>query len=558
MTHRPPPEAGGLRRRDLAMIAGGLMATPVAAAAAQTPLSPGASLDDMAQGGLLRTGIHRVTRTMAIMGDIALEPGARIDIAAGCTLTIRGHFAAPVAPVFLGAGKVDLNQSRSTAAHPEWWGATSDDGAADCLPAFTACLAAHPVMLLRAADYYLSDSFVVERPFVRIWGAGYRGATGGQGTRLLVKSGAADVVRVGPARYPGAVNDFVQGVDMRWMELGRTAPVAPDAAGLRAQYLLHCHFEGLSARESSIGFAAKGVVRSYFQDCIAFRSLPGSTANAPYRGFVLGGSEGVGLAGANGSIFLIDCNTSIGGTPDVSDAVGLLLEGGFADSFIDRFEATGLQTGIRIDGQASRLGDAAIAGHSNLHIRTAIVDQCGRVGIDMRELSDHALIDMQDVYVAVAPGAQAAIAGRDAHGACSIVGGQLIGRSDVGRPGAVGLSLTDSSGLDVAGLKIADFAQPVRLKACRRIALGGQIHNPGRQSDEPAIAAEACANVRIYCAVSGRAGAFTHALAAVGEDAVGVSLDEQMIDPRALTGNARIFNSVSARSGPMQERRTRP
>lgn len=525
--------ADGLRRRDLALVAGGMIAAPAVSARDIVPGLPDA---DMAQGGLLKAGTHHVTGDVVVDGDLMLEPGARIDIAAGRTLTIRGCFSAPIAPVFTGNGTVDLNRSRAVAACPEWWGAASDDGAADCLSAFQDCLAAHPIMLLRAADYYLSDTFVVERPFVRIWGAGSNGAAGGQGTRLLVKSAAADVLRVGPAGYPGAVNSFLQGVDIRWLELGRTVPVAPGAAGLRAQYLLLCHFEGLSARESSIGFAARGVVRSYFHDCVAFRSIPGSTANAPYRGFYLGGADNIGLAGANGSIFLIDCNVSIGASPEVSDAVGLLLEGGFADSFIDRFEATSLETGIRVDGQAARLGNTAIAGHSNLHIRGPIIDQCRSVGIDLRNLSDHALVDIQDVYVAVAPGARAAIAGQDMHGASSIVGAQLIGRSDSAVPGATGLSLRSCSGVDMSALKIADFGQPVRMHDSGRVTLRGQIHNPGRQSGQPAMVFGACGDLRIDCSVSGRAGAFSDAVTLDRGTAGVITVDAGMIDARALTG----------------------
>lgn len=541
VTHRSGGRPDGLRRRDLALIAGSLAATPAAAIAGRK-ISAGGVDADLTQGGVLKAGVHRITRDTIVRGDLVLEPGACIDVAPGRTLTILGYFSAPIAPVFVGGGMIDLNHSHTTAAYPEWWGATGDDGTADCLPPFQACLAAHPVMLLRAADYYLSDSFVIERPYARIWGTGYRGGSEGQGTRILVKSGSADVLRVGPVDYPGAVNNFLQGVDMRWLELGRTAPVSPGAAGLRAQYLLHCHFEGLSARESSIGFAAKGVVRSYFQDCIAFRSLPGAAADAPYRGFQLGGVENVGLAGVNGSIFLIDCNVSIGGSPEVRDSVGLLLEGGFADSFIERFEATSLETGIRVDGMASQLGDAAIAGHSNLHIRGTIIDQCSQLGIDLRNFSDHALIDLHDVYVAVASGAQAAIAGQEVLGTCSIIGGQLIGRSDRTAPGATGLSLRGCSGLDITGLKIADFGQPVRLSHCRQVMLHGQIHNPGKQTPLPALIIDSSSGLRINCAISGRTGAFSNAVVIDRAREGAITIEAELVDARALAGAIVLLN----------------
>ncbi|WP_324740334.1 hypothetical protein U8326_11080 [Tsuneonella sp. CC-YZS046] len=531
------PEAGW-RRRDLALLGGGAATgLLVAGSAGAQPLGSGHQT--------LPPGIHRITEDLVIAADLSLAPGARIEVAPGRTLTLKGHFSAPVSHIFTGAGWVDLNHSRTPAAFPEWWGAIAGDGNADCLPAFSACLAAHPIMLLRAADYYLSDSFVIERPFARIWGAGYRGAQDGQGTRLLVKSGTVDVLRVGPARFPGAVNDFLQGVDIRWMELGRTLPVAPDAAGLRAQYLLHCRFEGLSARESSIGFAAKGVVRSYFSDCIAFRSLPGSTPGSPYRGFLLGGAEQVGLAGANGSIFVVDCNVSIGGAPGVADSVGLLLEAGFADSFIENFEATGLQTGIRIAGDAGKIGGMAVAGHSNLHIRMPIIDQCSAVGIELLDLSGHAIVDISDPYVAVAPGARAAIAAQAAHGAWSIIGGQLIGRSDSNSPGATGLWVQDSSGLDVTALKLVDFASPVHLSRCTGSVLRGQIHNPGKRSDAAAVALDNCSDTQLDLRISGKTKAFANGIAVNGQGSGVLALSVAMIDGDAIAGEKILSNGRS-------------
>lgn len=526
-------------RRDLARwLAGGGAATAVLGVAAAAPAGLPQGLSEAQSGTMLPPGLWRVNRDLTIQAGLALAPGARIEVAAGCVLTVLGSFSAPLEQVFVGGGRVDLNRAALIAACPEWWGARPGDGNHDCLPALRACAAAHPAMMLRAADYYIADTWHIDRPFLRVWGAGYRGAGAGEGTRILVRSGTADVVQVGADRHPGSVNSFLQGVDLRWMELGRTEPVDSRAgrepAGLRARFLLHCQFEGLSSRESGVGFAAVGVVRSYLRDCIAFRSIPGRSAGT-FRGFWLGGLDQVGLAGANGSIFLNDCNVSVGGSPGVTDSVGLLLDGGFADSFVTRFEATSLETGIRIDGRAGEMGGAAVSGHANLHIVNAIVDQCGRSGIEIRHTSPYALIEISDPYVAVAAGADAAIAVRRAHGAMSVAGGQLIGRSDVGGRSA-GLSLADSSGFTCQGLKIADFGVPVQIATCASLRLGGAIANPMRHAGRPAIALRGSSRVALTFSIDGRARAFTDAIAIEGADCRAVTVDASLVDRAALSG----------------------
>jgi hypothetical protein len=529
-----------LTRRALLPYAG--LAAAAVAAPGMAAGSAGAPSPLSARDVWLPAGTHRVEANTTVKGDLTLAPGARIEIAAGRTLTVLGQFSAPVAPVLGGGGTLDLNAGRTPAAWPEWWGALANDGDADCLPALRACLAAHPVMMLRAADYYIADTLVVERPFARIWGAGYRGSRAGQGTRLLVKSGSADVLRVGGTAPPANVNSFLQGVDLRWMDLSRTRPVEGEAAGLRIHYVLHCQFEGISSRESTIGFAVSAAVRTYLRDCIAFRSLPGKAAGT-WRGFHLGGMESIGLAGANGSLFLHDCNTSIGGDPGVNDSVGVLLEGGFADTFIANMEVTSHATGIRIDGAAARMGARAISGHANLHIRLPIVDQCGLRGIEIRDTSEFALIDLSDAYVAVAPGAQAAIVLDNAHGAITIAGGQLIGRSDAARHQAVGLSARASTGLDVQGIKIADFGRPVVLDAVSATLLQGQIVNPLVEAKAPAVTLRGCQDVVLRCRVGGKAGAFADGVAFAESAPGAVLVETALIDAAALTG-------VRVRAGP--------
>lgn len=530
---------GGLTRRGMLPLIG--VGTGVLASDTRAQL-PAARPAEGLSATVLQAGIHRVTANTTLHGDLMLLPGARIEVAAGRTLTIAGHFSAPLSHVFTGSGRVDLNHSRTPAAYPEWWGAAPDDGDTDCLPALTACLAAHPTLLLGAGDYYIADTWRIERGFCRIWGSGYRGTIPGRGTRILVKSGSADVLRVGPERRPPTINDHVQALDLRWMNLTRTLPVDTGGghlpAGLDARYLVCCHFEGVSAFEHAVGFRASGVVRSYFRDCLAFRSLPGAQTRAPFRGFLLDGMADIGLAGGNASIFLVDCNATIGGQPHVADPVGLLLDGGFSDSYVINFETSAIASGIRARGRSAELGRRAMTGHGNLHIRMPIIDQCTGIGIEISDTSEHGMIEIAEPYVAVAHGSPAGIRLDRLRGAVSISGGQLYGRTDAEGGGmAAGLWASDSRGLSLAGLKVLEHRQPLRLDRCRGLAVQAWIGNPTQSAKGPAVSLGACGHGSIGVQVSGKNGAFSEGVAVTGP-AEALRVDVTGIDSAAIAGGA--------------------
>lgn len=525
----------------------GLVAGAASAAAATTALATAPNLADSPDGIVLGPGTHYVTLSTTIKSDLTLLPGARIEVAAGRVLTLKGGFSAPVAGVFTGPGRVDLNASRCHAAYPEWWGAVTDDPAADCLPSLQACIAAHPCIVLRAADYHTADTFIVNRPHVRIWGSGYRGVTPGQGTRIIVRSGTADVVRVGPSAKPPQVNDFLQGVDLRWIDLTRSRPLdapssAPPPAGLLAQFLLFCQFEAVGSRENGAGFIARGLVRSAFRDCIAFRSFDGARSGAPFRGFILDGDGDIGLAGGNASLSLDNCNVAVGGTPNIADSVGLLMTGGFADTRIASLETTQVATGIRVTGNTAVLGPRAAVAHANLHIHAPVIDQCV-IGIEITDTAEQALIDLTAPYIGLAPAAEAAIRLNRMRGAFTLSGGQVLGGMNAQADGnAIGLHVANSSGLSVAGLKLLDLRRPVALENCRQVSLQAWIGNPGEKPTAAAATLTRCDRIGAALQISGRPGAFAQGIA-IDPGTTDVAIDSTGIDQRAIAGSRIVIGS---------------
>lgn len=524
--------------------------------------SHGVAMDALADAPatMLPPGIHRVTANLTLRGDLLVQPGATIEVAAGRTLTLLGSMIAPIAPIFTGTGRVDLNRSRITQAHPEWWGAAPGDGARDSLPALQACLAAHPVMRLLPADYFLSSTLVVDRAFCDIAGAGSGGAAPGQGTRLIVTDARADVIRLGPARRPATVNDFPRGITLRDVALARAAAVdtagGAQPAGLRAQFALFARIERVSAAEHAIGFVARGLVRSMMTDCVAFRSLPGRQDGATWRGFLLDGADDIGLAGGNASLFLTDCNATIGGDPRVMDGVGLLLDGAFADSFVTGFETAGVATGIRVDGRTATLGGRARNGHVNLHLTRPVIDQCGAAGIEIRDTDAHAAIDLTDPYVAVAAGGGPAIRLDRMRGMATITGGQLIGNTDAASGGqAIGLAAGGSDGLQVHGLKIVDHAQPVRLARCTGVALHLAVSNPGSRPGGAAVALTDCEGGTAAVLLSGQERAFAAGIRIDGET-TRWRIDATNLAPRTVGGaDHRVTIGTRALTLPLRDAR---
>ena len=547
----------GLSRRAMLPVMAGMGWGGAGLAFGVAPARAAAQPLPEAPATMLTPGVHRVEANLTIRGDLMVPPGTTIEIAADRTLTLLGSLMAPVAHIFTGAGTVDLNHSRVVEAHPEWWGAAPGDGGKDSLPALTACVAAHPVMRLLAADYFLSATLVVERPFCRIIGAGYRGTEAGRGTRLIVTNGRDDVMRVGPVSRPRTVNDFPQNIEIQGLALARSATLDTGGGarpvGLRAQFLLFARIEDVSAAEHAIGFVARGLVRTIVTNCIAFRSLPGDRDGQPWRGFLLDGSDDIGLAGGNASLFLIDCNATIGGNPGVADGVGLLLDGAFADSFVSGFETAGVATGIRVDGRAEALVGRGRNGHVNLHLTMPIIDQCGTIGIDIRDTSAHSLIDIAEPYVAVSPSAEAALRFDRMRGAVTLTGGQCVGNTNSAAGGqAAGLMAKDSNGIQVTGLKILEHVRPVVIERSAGLSLRLLVANPAFRSPDAAITLNDCAGGLVAPLIMGRDGAFVTGIRIGGRSTL--SIDATGIMPSAVGGNQqRVMNSSRSLAIPSRE-----
>jgi hypothetical protein len=515
----------------------------------------------------LQAGDYSISQNVTLGHHLTMLPGATITVPAGVTLKLISSLDAAITQLFKGAGLVDLNKSRIATAYAEWWGAKSNDGTFDNKGPLSAAVAGHPNVELLAADYFINSTWKIAQSHRTVRGAGPRWSPGSQGTRIVLQGGSSHVMQVGTDTKPsGAIENFVTAVHVSNLSLWRSAaPVSPAAgqeangpSGLRAQYLLYCQFEDVQAPEHSIGFSIAGCVASQFRRCTAFRSTAGSgTGNNIFFGFYLNGHVNIGLAGGNASVYLIDCAASVGGAPPLSSAAGMLLDGAFVDTFVIRFETTTIAKGIVAFG-VSASTDPALrkAGNLDLHIHMPILDQCSDRGIEMGNLSNYAAVELIDPYVALAPGALAALHLHDGGGNVTLSGGQFIGYGN-NEAGGVGLGLLAEAqkGIRAVGTKILGMARPVGMNACTAFDIAVDVSNPDQNASQAAIRLEGCDRGRIVSFVRGKAGAFPQGVSLVGTGNGHVFIDATGLDPASLTGGAgekvRIAGSQVTTVGPV-------
>jgi hypothetical protein len=503
-------------------------------------------------GGVLASGIYRVDRDLTVTGDLMLMPGATISVAPRRTLTIGGSFFAPIAPVFSGSGVVDLNGSRVPVAYPEWWGARTGDGTYDNLTPLNACLAAHPVMQLQSADYFIPDTWkiAISNRTVRGSGKSWRGP--GSATRLIIerpRAGTADVVQIGADRQPGSVEHYVYNVRLSDVHLTRDGLVAPPApgreiygpVGLRLQYGVELRIEDVSTENHAIGVYIGGIVHSFVRRCNNARAVAGTRAAGDfYWGFCLDGDIENGFAGGNASIYLEDCAVSGPGPASPIASTAAYLKGGFADSYLINLECAACQKGIRLEGLARHPRGRARrkTGNGDVHIMMPILDQVLN-GIELVDLTDYALVDIISPYVASARNAAAAVSARGCGGQVTITGGQLIGWGDSEAGGnAVGIYATNTDGLSSRGLKLLGFRRPVDLDGCANFDLELLINNPDQVASQAAVLLTRCSRGVVGAGIKGRAAAFPAGVELKGDANRSVAVECTMIDPRCLAGGA--------------------
>lgn len=392
--------------------------------------------------------------------------------------------------------------------YPEWFGAEPFNPGFDCRAAFTACVVKYPITQLQAKDYWFNDTWKINTPHRKVRGFSFRADGAVTATRLLVQSATHDCVQVGPDANPGGgPNSFLAGVEMSDMTLTRSVTLTPPGsgyggpAGLRVQYALLCFFDRLQASENSSGFFLTGTVGCHFTQCVAFRSVVGTTgANDYFHGFHMDNTASIGLASGNASVYVTECNVSVGAAVNAfAESSGLYVTGGFTDTFLSRLETSGMQFGLNLNAPTGT-DDA-----EDMHVISCIFDQCW-TGVSINALSANTAISLTDAYVGLTSDANA-VAGYLVHnslGAVNIVNGQVVsGGANTG----AGLSVQNSSGVRTFGNIYTDLHSPIVLHTASLCVVEDTSNNATVATANAAVTLTGCTRCKIQPTVLGAANA---------------------------------------------------
>jgi hypothetical protein len=500
-------------------------------------------------------GTCLVGASITVGSAAAAWPG-RIKVATGQTLTFAGGFAAPRWPVFLNAtsgggaiafvlaaGPPDSGQAAQV-GYPEWWGAVTFSRGVDNRAALDACVRACAVTRLAAGDYWIGDTWRVAASHRLIEGVGRDGDGQAPATRVLLDSPTRDVLMVGTDSRPaGGINAFVQYVDLRNITVVSAAAPAPPRSGVqggpscvRGQYILNCSFSEVYTKDGTNGFYFTGAVYSQLNDCASQRLSRGTERDNDYFiGCMLDGSTPI-AANTGIASFYIRKYSVTGTTNDLVNH-GVYAADGCTDMFIEAVETSGVQIGISLNGNPG-----AAYGSEDCKVFDCVLDQVERGVIVSRGGGTTAIV-IQNCYIATAAASPGSIGilvestpshGVGQGGSVSLIGNQLISSG----PGATGLAIRDSSGVESQGNILTDFESPILLSSSVGCRFADRISNPTRSARLGAVVLADSARSVIDCMVDGKPGAFPSGVDLQGRGNSVVEARMTGVDAGAMAGGA--------------------
>jgi hypothetical protein len=392
------------------------------------------------------SGNYLISSSITLTAPIRFKKGAILIIPNGVTVALNGGIEAGVYQIFSlsGTGLVTFDATKQAFGYPEWWGAAP--GGADCFAAMTYCIDACVTTKLQTADYFVYQTLLIDIGHRKLIGGGSQYAGAGTATRILVTSGSLHTIQVGPTAYPGSVNDLQSENLIKDVYVGRSiAPVATSAcSAILNIYTIYARFENVKCAESIYPFQFQGTVQTHAVGCWAFRSSAATGGTDICYGYYGNGTSSLPLNGSNASVYLIDCNASMGGI-SIANSSGFFADERFTDFFIINPESSNFATGITFLGDASAVNQLT---NTDVKIVNPTIDTFTFAAIYIKNCNKFGYIEVIGGYYGPANGATACIYVADSYGQVSIVAGEGQCNTATSCPGVLAIN---ASGVDVRG-----------------------------------------------------------------------------------------------------------
>lgn len=354
----------------------------------------------------------------------------------------------------------------------EWLGAVADDPshASQNVAAINAAITLFPTTQLRAGNYWVDDTIIVDTAQRRLFGAGFSAFNSADGitglTRITSTSATATGLQIGPtARPPGYPNSLPQGIRVSDLFIDRSvAPsIASNCIGVLVNYVLAATVERIKSRNSMIGFRFGGCVGTTVDRTYSVRDIAGAGGGSDgWTGYDHDGNYDVGTVGGNASLFVIKPNAAcnIAALQTSANCIGYRIYGNAQDQFWHDPESNTCGIGLWVEGGLAN-GDISI-----IH---PVMDATAITGILLQNTTLNGAINITDPYVApVAGSGGSAISFDNSHAVITVTGGQVL----MGTSHAVALSMVNTNLATIIGTGIqaninANVVSLTNLTSCR-------------------------------------------------------------------------------------------
>lgn len=495
-------------------------------------------------------GTFLISASITLSMPIKMRPGSKFNIPNGVTLTLSNTFdPGDLSQKFVctGTGKVVFSPEKVSIGYPEWWGAVPNVPGGDCLAAINASIVACPKTIISQGDYYTSGTVLLSTAHRELCGiipmvTGNGGQ--GAGSRIIVKSGSADVVRQGLISDPGNIANYLYGTSTRNLQLLRSiAPIPPASgseingcAGLRVTYSQFTNIDHVDTEENTLGITGYGNIRLNITFSDNFRSVAGSTtANDIFWGMFFPNGGQIGGSQANASLRIIDCSSTSANTSVAS--TGMIFGGSARDTFISRFECGTCDSGIILNGGAS--GSTNLS-DIDIQIDSCIIDGFKINGILINNMNSSSALRLTNNYVSPASYAIAssyAIHTENCKGAMIVASNEI---DCIQAPQCVGMGFGTPAGLKTSGNIINNSNSPVIVASGNDVTMDDIIRNTtARTGASPAINCIGTNTVLVIrSSVSGAAGSYPQGVLLSSTTTTRSEVNLSGVDSACITGGA--------------------
>ncbi len=411
---------------------------------------------DAAGGCFAPPGNYRIATALTLANPLILWDSAHLTVD-GVTLTLSGSFDCGTRLAFatVAGGNVILNAATTAVSRPEWWGA--QPGVGDCFQGITDALAAHGVVALQCAPYFITQTVILDQSNQALLGTRNIFVSPDQNscTRIIMIGATQTIIQLGPTVFPGSINACPFGQHLENLLAQRN--VAPDgpsnATGIRVGFCVQSTALRVRVQDSIFGWQFRGSVAFIGRE-LSSQLSEAPTGGAPrFFGFYADGNDlSIGAAGGNASLRLY--NIAATGTTLVADCRGFAADHFFADLFVYDLETVGCPIGIDLVGVAgSATSDAA--GNTDCFFFHPVLDGYTTNGIRISTVNQSGSVEVVAPFTAPAAGATgAAILIENCAGRVHFLGGQiplLFGGSALN-----GVEIQNSVGVTIDGTKILE------------------------------------------------------------------------------------------------------